>query len=162
VTARKANAKSRAAASPSSAVRRESFAVQLLWAVRPIDLASVPAVDIFGEYRLYAVECREGGRKWYALRLGFFGNATSAQQVANYLRCEFGSVAVLPVSEMERTHAAARPGSAEGIARRGSFGRRAAQGDHRDDKVRPFRIDVHRTRAFQQLIALVKQRERGS
>lgn len=148
-------------APPSPAARHHAFAVQLLWAVRPIDPASVPAVDIFGEYRLYAVDCRHGGRKWYALRLGFFSNAISARQVANYLRPHFGSVAVLPVSELERV-AAAKPAPHEVIAPSGSSGRRAAPSDHRDDKVRPFRIDVHRTRAFQQLVALLKQRERGS
>lgn len=149
-------------APPSPAAPHHAFAVQLLWAVRPIDPASVPAVDIFGEYRLYTVDCRRGGRKWYALRLGFFSNAISAKQVANYLRPHFGSVAVLPVSELERIAAAAKPAPHEVIAPSGSSGRRAAPSDHRDDKVRSLRIDVYRTRAFQQLVALLKQRERGS
>src|SRR5262249_18726094 len=45
------------------------------------------------------------GRKWYGLRLGFFSDAISAKQVAYYVRSEFASVAVVPVSPQERVRA---------------------------------------------------------
>src|SRR5207249_6675376 len=45
------------------------------------------------------------GRKWYGLRLGFFSDAISAKQVAHYVRSEFASVAVVPVSPQEKTRA---------------------------------------------------------
>src|SRR6185437_5060931 len=45
------------------------------------------------------------GRKWYGLRLGFFNDAISAKQVAYYVRSEFNSVAVVPVSPQERDRA---------------------------------------------------------
>jgi hypothetical protein len=51
------------------------------------------------------VEGSRDGRKWYGLRLGFFSDAISAKQVAYYVRSEFASVAVVPVSPQERTRA---------------------------------------------------------
>lgn len=82
-----------------------SFAVQLQWSVQPIDLVSVPPLAIFSAYTLYTVEGSRDGRKWYGLRLGFFGDALSAKQVASYVRSEFISVAVIPVSTQERGRA---------------------------------------------------------
>jgi hypothetical protein len=82
-----------------------SFAVQLNWSVQPIDLAKVPPLAIFSAYTLYAVEGSREGRRWYGLRLGFFSDAISAKQVAYYVRSEFSSVAVVPVSPKERERA---------------------------------------------------------
>ncbi len=82
-----------------------SFAVQLQWSVQPIDVAKVPPLAIFGAYTLYTVEGSREGRRWYGLRLGFFSDAISAKQVAHYVRSEFNSVAVVPVSPHERTRA---------------------------------------------------------
>lgn len=78
-----------------------SFAVQLQWSVQPIDLVKMPPLAIFSAYTLYTVEGSRDGRKWYGLRLGFFGDAISAKQVASYVRSEFTSVAVIPVSAQE-------------------------------------------------------------
>jgi hypothetical protein len=82
-----------------------SFAVQLQWSVQPVDLASVPPLAIFSAYTLYTVEGSREGRKWYGLRLGFFSDAISAKQVAYYVRSEFNSVAVVPVSPAEKSRA---------------------------------------------------------
>jgi hypothetical protein len=82
-----------------------SFAVQLQWSVQPVELAKVPPLAIFSAYTLYTVEGSRDGRKWYGLRLGFFTDAISAKQVAYYVRSEFTSVAVVPVSPQERTRA---------------------------------------------------------
>jgi hypothetical protein len=81
------------------------FAVQLQWSVQPTDLESVPPLAIFSAYTLYTVEGSRDGRKWYGLRLGFFGDAISAKQVAHYVRSEFNSVAVVPVSPQEKSRA---------------------------------------------------------
>lgn len=81
------------------------FAVQLEWSVTPIDLAKVPPLAIFSAYTLYAVESSREGRKWYGLRLGFFSDALSAKQVAYYVRSDFASVAVVPVTGTERDRA---------------------------------------------------------
>jgi len=81
------------------------FAVQLQWSVQPVELSRVPPLAIFSAYTLYTVEGSRDGRKWYGLRLGFFSDAISAKQVAYYVRSEFTSVAVVPVSPQERTRA---------------------------------------------------------
>jgi hypothetical protein len=82
-----------------------SFAVQLQWSVQPVELEKVPPLAIFSAYTLYSVEGSREGRKWYGLRLGFFSDAISAKQVAYYVRSEFNSVAVVPVSPQERERA---------------------------------------------------------
>jgi hypothetical protein len=81
------------------------FAVQLSWAVTPIDLGRVPSLAIFNAYTLYKIEGNRDGRKWYGLRLGFFSDAVSAKQVAHYVRSEFAQVAVVPVGINEREQA---------------------------------------------------------
>jgi hypothetical protein len=82
-----------------------AFAVQLQWSVQPVELDKVPPLAIFSAYTLYTVEGSRDGRKWYGLRLGFFSDAISAKQVAYYVRSEFASVAVLPVSPQEKARA---------------------------------------------------------
>jgi hypothetical protein len=83
-----------------------AFAVQLQWSVNPIDLKSVQRHPIFSAYSLYAAEGRREGRAWYFLRLGFFGDAHAAKQVAHFLRAQFASAAVVPVSPQEQDHGA--------------------------------------------------------
>jgi hypothetical protein len=78
-----------------------SFAVQLHWSVRPIDLGNVPALAIFKAYSLYTVESRRTSRSCYFLRLGFFGDPISAKQVALHVRSSFASAAVVPVLDEE-------------------------------------------------------------
>jgi len=82
-----------------------SFAVQLLWSVQPVELDKVPPLAIFSAYTLYTVEGSRDGRRWHGLRLGFFSDVISAKQVAGYVRSEFASVAVVPVSPQERGRA---------------------------------------------------------
>lgn len=81
------------------------FAVQLDWSVTPIDIAKLPPLAIFSAYTLYTVEASREGRRWYGLRLGFFTDAISAKQVAYYVRSDFASVAVVPVSSDEKSRA---------------------------------------------------------
>jgi len=82
-----------------------AFAVQLQWSVQPVELDRVPPLAIFSAYTLYTVEGSRDGRRWYGLRLGFFSDAISAKQVAYYVRSEFSSVAVVPVSPQEKARA---------------------------------------------------------
>ena len=81
------------------------FAVQLQWSVQAVELDKVPPLAIFSAYTLYTVEGSRDGRKWFGLRLGFFSDAISAKQVAHYVRSEFTSVAVVPVSPQEKARA---------------------------------------------------------
>jgi hypothetical protein len=86
-----------------------SFAVQLCRSDDPIKLGTMPSLDIFRAYTLYLAEGAHAGRTWHALRLGFFGDAVSAKQVAHYAQARFASVAVVPINEAERTHASKKP-----------------------------------------------------
>lgn len=79
-----------------------SFAVQLQWSVQPIDVTSIPPHPIFQAYTLYAAEVRRAGRACFFLRLGFFSDAISAEQVAHYLRWDFTSATVVPVISQEQ------------------------------------------------------------
>jgi hypothetical protein len=96
-------------ATPAAAATPElaAYAVQLLWSVQPIDMGQVPQLAIFAAYTLYGAEGNRDGRRWYGLRLGFFTDAVSAKQVAQYVRSEFKSVSVVPVTHRERSRASA-------------------------------------------------------
>ncbi|HJS91707.1 MAG TPA: hypothetical protein VJ738_17195 [Steroidobacteraceae bacterium] len=78
-----------------------SFAVQLHWSSRPIDLDRVPTLPMLRAYTLYAVESRRASRSCFFLRLGFFEDPVSAKQVAAELRSSFASAAVVPVLDEE-------------------------------------------------------------
>jgi hypothetical protein len=80
-----------------------SFALQLQWSARPIDLSGVPLLPIFKAYALYVVESRSASRSCYFLRLGFFTDPVSAKQVAAHVRSSFASAAVVPVLDEEIT-----------------------------------------------------------
>ncbi len=94
---------------PAPAPRAEvaGYAVQLLWSVQPIEMSGVPQLAIFSAYTLYGAAGNRDGRRWYGLRLGFFTDAVSAKQVANYVRSEFAAVSIVPVSARERERALA-------------------------------------------------------
>ena len=78
-----------------------SFAVQLHWSAKRIEVSRVPSLAVFKAYTLYATESRREGRSRYFLRLGFFGDPVSAKQVAAQVRSNFASAAVVPVAEAE-------------------------------------------------------------
>jgi hypothetical protein len=82
-----------------------SFAVQLQCSLQPIGLEMVPRHPIFGSYTLYTTQARIEGRQWFCLRLGFFSEAISAKQIAQYLFSDFPSVAVVPVDPVEHVKA---------------------------------------------------------
>ena len=96
---------------PQEGARPAAFAVQLQCSVLPIALDKVPPLAIFSAYTLYCIEGSREGRKWHGLRLGFFNDPISAKQVAGYVRSEFASVAVVPVSAEERKRVGGEKGS---------------------------------------------------
>lgn len=102
----------------------QCFAVQLIWSVSPIDVASLPHLAIFDAYTLYNVEGNRQGRKWFGLRLGFFSDPNSATQVANYVRSDYRAVAIVPVATKERDHA--RGGSTDRTAPAPRLGEKSA------------------------------------
>jgi hypothetical protein len=94
-----------AADEPRPRNEKPFYAVQLMWSVQPMDIAQVPQLAIFNAYTLYGAEGNRDGRRWYGLRLGFFTDAVSARQVAHYVRSEFSTVSVVPVTPRERERA---------------------------------------------------------
>jgi hypothetical protein len=93
------------------------FAVQLDWSVTPFDMAKVPPLAIFNAYTLYTTEANREGRTWYGLRLGFFSDAVSAKQVAYYVRSDFKTVSVVPVTTIEKERASDLNADRSGIHR---------------------------------------------
>jgi hypothetical protein len=88
-----------------------AYAVQLRWSTQPIGMSELPPLAIFDAYTLYRAKGRHDGNPWHALRLGFFHDQVSADQVASYIRPEFGEVTVVPVGSAERDSAIAASGS---------------------------------------------------
>jgi hypothetical protein len=93
------------------------FAVQLDWSVTPFDMARVAPLAIFNAYTLYTTEANREGRTWYGLRLGFFSDAVSAKQVAYYVRSDFKTVSVVPVTTIEKERATDLNAERSGIHR---------------------------------------------
>jgi hypothetical protein len=103
------------AATAAPNVEKAVYAVQLMWSVQPIDISHVPQLAIFSAYTLYGAEGNRDGRRWYGLRLGFFTDAVSAKQVAHYVRSEFSTVSVVPVTTRERERAKSTIAPAAGV-----------------------------------------------
>ena len=97
-----------------------AYAVQLRWATQPIGLSELPPLAIFDAYTLYRAKGRHESSHWHALRLGFFNDLVSAEQVASYIRPEFAEATVVPVGAAERekarSAAARTPASAPSAA----------------------------------------------
>ena len=93
------------------------FAVQIDWSVSPFDMAKIPPLAIFNAYTLYTTEANREGRTWYGLRLGFFSDAVSAKQVAYYVRSDFKTVSVVPVTTIEKERATDLNADRSGIHR---------------------------------------------
>jgi hypothetical protein len=91
--------------------------VQLDWSVTAFDMAKVPPLAIFNAYTLYTTEANRDGRTWYGLRLGFFSDAVSAKQVAYYVRSDFKTVSVVPVTTIEKERATDLNAARSGVYR---------------------------------------------
>ena len=86
----------------SEDTQEKSFAIQLAVSEQPVNLDTMPHLDIFEAYRLYSVATAGGGKIIHSLRLGFFKEAVSAEAVSGYLKTFFGSPTVLRVSMAEQ------------------------------------------------------------
>jgi hypothetical protein len=82
--------------------QRKWFAIQLVVSDRPVNLETMPRLDIFVSYRLYAVENQQGATSRYTLRLGFFTEAETAQTICEYAKTFFRSPSVVRVSAGEQ------------------------------------------------------------
>ncbi len=79
------------------------FAIQLAASEHPVNLDTMPHLDIFEAYRLYSIATAGSGKIVHSLRLGFFKEAVSAEAVCGYLKTFFGAPSVLRVSIAEFT-----------------------------------------------------------
>ena len=77
------------------------FAIQLAASESPVNLDTMPHLDIFEAYRLYSVAIAGSGKIVHSLRLGFFKEAVSAEAVSGYLKTFFSSPTVLRISVAE-------------------------------------------------------------
>ena len=95
------------------------FVIELALAEDAIDPDTVPNLDIFSVYRLYAVAGLDQGRIMHALRLGFFGEELAAAAVASYLSAYYDkptsnasappNATDLPISGLRRARMSVQP-----------------------------------------------------
>lgn len=79
------------------------FAIQLAASEQPVNLDTMPHLDIFEAYRLYSVALAGSGKIVHSLRLGFFKEDVSADAVGGYLKTFFANPSVLRISIAEYT-----------------------------------------------------------
>lgn len=85
------------------------FCVQLAMSEQPVNLDTMPRLDIFEAYCLYSVATAGSGKIVHSLRLGFFKEAVSAEAVSGYLKTFFSSPTVMRVSMAEHARFKDRP-----------------------------------------------------
>jgi hypothetical protein len=78
------------------------FAIQLVVSDRPVNLEAMPRLDVFANYRLYAVQGRLGTKPCHALRLGFFTEHASALKMSEDMKALFRFSSVVQVSAAEQ------------------------------------------------------------
>jgi hypothetical protein len=78
------------------------FAVQLVVSDRPFNLETMPRLDVFTAYRLYAIQGRLGTNACHALRLGFFADRQSALSLCADIQALFRFASVVQVSAAEQ------------------------------------------------------------
>lgn len=78
------------------------FAVQLVVSDRPFNLETMPHLDVFTAYRLYAIQGRLGTNACHALRLGFFADRQSALSLCADIQALFRFASVVQVSAAEQ------------------------------------------------------------
>ena len=79
------------------------YIIQIVTSNQPINLDTMPRLDVFTAYRLYTVIGQHGRSQCYALRLGFFADETSARDICGYLQDYFASPRVVRVSAAEQS-----------------------------------------------------------
>jgi len=87
------------------------FVVQLALSDQPVNLDTMPRLDIFEAYRLYSVALLQNGRISHALRLGFFSEQVSADAVLGYLKTFFAAPVVERISVAEHKRFSEEPQS---------------------------------------------------
>jgi hypothetical protein len=89
--------------------QQQWFVVQLAASEKPVNLETMPRLDIFTAYRLYSVATTEGRTVTHSLRLGFFTENVSAEAVCGYLKTFFGAPKVVRISTAEQNRFSNQP-----------------------------------------------------
>ncbi len=82
--------------------RPKWYAIQLVVSDRPVNLDTMPRLEVFASHRLYAVAGKQDGASRHALRMGFFPDEGSAETICGYLKTFFSSPSVVRVSAAEQ------------------------------------------------------------
>jgi len=82
--------------------QQQWYVVQLVISERPVNLDTMPRLEVFASHRLYAVTGKQDNAPRYALRLGFFPDEKSAEVICGYLRTFFSSPSIVRVSAAEQ------------------------------------------------------------
>jgi hypothetical protein len=83
--------------------RPKWYAIQLVVSEKPVNLDTMPRLDVFTAHRLYAVIGKQNDVNQFALRLGFFSDPDAARAVCAGLANYFSSPLVVRVSDAERS-----------------------------------------------------------
>lgn len=86
----------------NDAAQEKWFAIQLAVSEQPVNLDTMPHLDIFEAYSLYSVATAGSGKIVHSLRLGFFKEDVSAEAVSGYLKTFFASPSVIRISVAEQ------------------------------------------------------------
>jgi len=87
------------------------YAIQLIRSHSPLNVTNLPKLDIFAAFKLYTVKLKRDANIIHALRLGFFRERISAEQVARYLKDHFPTRELIRVAaeELRRCGGARQP-----------------------------------------------------
>lgn len=92
---------------------KKRYGITLASALRPIQSADLPAVEVLENYHVYTSSFTKDGKVWYRLRVGFFDSVNQARPVLRQLRKRYHDAWINRVSDSEYRHAlASRIGSA--------------------------------------------------
>jgi hypothetical protein len=89
--------------------RPKWYAVQLVVSDRAVNLDMMPRLEAFASHRLYAIVGKQGNVQQFALRLGFFADAESAQAICEGVSNYFAAPTVVRVSDAEQARFAQTP-----------------------------------------------------
>lgn len=96
-----------AAASNARAAEKEAgiYAVNLALYSAPVDPSALPAHKLFETHLLYQLQLKEGGKKVYRLRLGFFETREEAEKAVAALKHNFRYAKSVEVTKNEKKSA---------------------------------------------------------
>jgi|GEM_PF-463790 len=81
------------------------YAINLQSTLQPVDMSTLPNLELLKQYQLYTTEVELEGHLWHRLRLGFFPDEQSANKVYAQLKNDFPREWVASVTRSEQAAA---------------------------------------------------------